>query len=147
MGAPMITTAALSKLTPSMETGIWTIALIALVSLIRAWPALRKLTLESDGALRGDLIARINSLETRIADLEKLLALEQQRHAAELEDVRHELNNETASLDAFILLAEANPDRVIEQLPKIKEMRARHRERVALRRGAKAGAQMQGDGA
>ncbi len=122
----------------------WAAAIIAigacLAMLLKAWSVLRKVELDGGGAMRGDLMARIGHLETRIADLEKLLSQEQARHAAEMEDVRHELSNETASLDAFILLAEANPARVLEQLPKIKEMRARHKERVAMRRGIREGA-------
>jgi hypothetical protein len=121
--------------------GIWGVLLTAVITAIKAWPALRKLQLESDASLRGDLLARVGALEAEVIELRKALERERHRHADEMEDVRHELNNETQSLDAFILLAEANPERVIDQLPKIKEMRARHRERVALRRGARSAAQ------
>lgn len=116
----------------------WTLVALVLLALIKGWPALKKMQLEADGSLRADLLARVAQLETRIESLEKLLTQREAEHAVELADVRHELANETQSLDAFILLAEANPDRVIDQLPKIKEMRTRHKERVALRRGVMA---------
>lgn len=124
-------------------TGVWTLVILMVVTFIKVWPLLSKIRTEADGSLRTDLLARVGVLEARlegayerIADLEKLLSKREQEHAAILEDVRHELANETQSLDAFIMLAEANPDKVLDQLPRIKEMRARHKERVALRRGA-----------
>lgn len=43
--------------------GVWTLVLIAVVTLIRGWPALRKLAIEADGSLRSDLLGRIRELE------------------------------------------------------------------------------------
>lgn len=130
----------LAAFTPG-AIGIWTLVAIIIVALIKGWPALKKIQAESDSALRTDLLRRIDTLETRVADLEKLLTRREMEHAAAMEDVQHELANETQSLDSFILLAEANPERVLEQLPKIKELRARHKERVALRHGARSAVQ------
>lgn len=43
--------------------GVWTLVLIALITLIKGWPALRKLSIEADGSLRKDLMQRISTLE------------------------------------------------------------------------------------
>lgn len=93
--------------------------------------------------VRSDLLGRVAALEAEVVSLRQALDRERDRHATEMADIMHELANETQSLDSFILLAEANPDRVLEQIPKIKEMRQAHRERVAMRRGAREGAKRQ----
>ena len=43
--------------------GVWTLVLMLLVALIKAWPALAKLRLEGDTSLRSDLWKRIEKLE------------------------------------------------------------------------------------
>lgn len=141
---------------PSLLTMIpagmpWVAALIAIAAclgvLVKAWAVLRKVELDAGGSMRGDLMRRIGELEGRITYLETLLARENAEHTAAMQVLRHDLANESASLDAFILLAEANPDKVIELLPKIKEMRERRKMRLAAEKGAMAGALMAGDGA
>lgn len=117
--------------------------LLAVIAAIKVWPQLRQMQIESDSSLRGVLMGRVNELETRVADLERLLAKEQASHAVEISDLQHDLRNETACLDAFLLLAEANPDNVLEHIPRIKEMRERHKQRVALKVGAREGQLMQ----
>jgi hypothetical protein len=120
--------------------------LLAVVTAIKAWPRLRELQIEGDASLRTSLLARVSELEARVKDLEKLLGLREAKHAAESQVLRHRLANEEAALDACILLAEANPDRIIELLPKIKEMREAGRQRIALEKGAIAGAQVASQG-
>lgn len=109
----------------------------AIVAFIRVLPQLRKDQLDSDASLRSDLLARVAALENEVVTLRTALDNRRDRHAAEIADLQHDLHNEMASLDALILLAELNPAKVMEQIPKIKEMRQRHRERVALKRGAR----------
>lgn len=119
---------------------------VGIAALIKAYSVLRKVELDAGGSMRGDLLARITLLESRIGDLESQLNREQARHAGEIQVLRHELGNESASLDAFILLAEANPDKVLQALPRIKEMRERRKIRIATEKGAMAGANMAGTG-
>jgi hypothetical protein len=43
--------------------GVWTLVLLLLITLVKSWPALRKLGLDADGSLRKDLLERIRTLE------------------------------------------------------------------------------------
>lgn len=124
--------------------GIWGLFIIALVTLAKAWPVLRKVQADSDASLRSDLLQRVDELESEVRALRQAFDRERDRHAMVEADLRHDLNNETASFDAFLLLAEANPEKVLEQIPRIKEMRSAHRDRVAVKRGYREGAKMAG---
>jgi fatty acid-binding protein DegV len=108
---------------------------VAVGTYLRTRPAMRLAELKGEDALW----ARISALEQRTAELERLLVKEQTKRG----DVEHDLANENANFDAFLLLIEANPDKVIEQIPKIREMRREHRERMALKRGAREGVAIQ----
>jgi hypothetical protein len=48
------------------SVGVWTLVFIALITLIKGWPALKKMSIEADGSLRKDLLDRIGSLEAEI---------------------------------------------------------------------------------
>jgi hypothetical protein len=120
--------------------GIWGILLLSIVAFIKVWPSIKQLQLGSDAAVRADLQGRVNELETRIAHLEKLLARQQQEHSAIEQTLRHDLANETSTLDAFILIAKTNPDKILELLPEIESMRQRKKDRIALEKGALAAA-------
>lgn len=123
---------------------VWVPALggliMGLAALLKAYSVIRKVELDAGGSMRGDLLARINVLEAKISELEASLARKEAQHSAELQVLRHDLGNESASLDAFIMLVEANPERVMEALPKIKDMRERRKLRIATEKGAMAGA-------
>lgn len=125
----------------SLPTLALSALLIAVVAALKAWPRLQQLRNEGDASLRKDLMSRVSELEARVKDLEKLLGQSEAHRAAESQVLRHQLANESGALDAFILLAEVSPDRILEQIPKIKEMRERGRQRIALEKGAMAGAQ------
>ncbi len=126
----------------SLPTLALSLFALAVVTAIKAWPQLQQIWNEGSASLRQDLMKRVTELEARVKELEILLAREQAQHAGESQILRHQFANEAAALDAFILLAEANPDRVVEQIPKIKEMREIGRQRIALEKGAMAGAKV-----
>lgn len=94
--------------------------------------------------MRGDLMGRIGTLEGRVAELERTLSIKDAQHSAEMAVMRHTLNNETASLEAFLLLARNNPDRLQDIVPQIMEMRERGKSNIAREKGAIAGAQISG---
>lgn len=119
--------------------GIWVLVMLAVITAIKGWPKLKEMQLGADGSLRTDLMARISQLETQLTRVEADQAAERDRHAAEMQVLRHRLNNETHSLDALLLLLETNPERTIESVTKIKEMRAAQRQQIALEQGAMAG--------
>ncbi len=133
--------ALLRAFTPG-AAGIWVLVGIAVITAIKGWPKLKELQLASDGSLRGDLMGRIASLETRISDLEKMLANEQAKHAGEIQVLRHQLTNETSSLDALLTLLEVNPEKVVQSVTLIKEQRSRNKAAISLEKGAMAGAFM-----
>jgi polyhydroxyalkanoate synthesis regulator phasin len=47
--------------------GVWALVGLAVVTLIKGWPALRKLSIEAEGSLRKDLLERIDSLEKEVS--------------------------------------------------------------------------------
>jgi flagellar motility protein MotE (MotC chaperone) len=82
--------------------GVWTLVIIALVTLIKGWPALRKMSLEADGSLRKDLFARIHELEEQQArerteanealrEVYRQLETERAECNAKLEELRDEI--------------------------------------------------------
>lgn len=67
------------------------------------------------------LWARIEKLEAIVADLQ------------------HDLANETWNFDLFLAQAELNPEKISELIPRIREDRMRHKERMAKKRGVREG--------
>ncbi len=55
--------AILKAMTPG-GWGIWTLVALAVLSLIKGWPVLRKIGLEGDTSLRRDLMSRVSKLES-----------------------------------------------------------------------------------
>jgi hypothetical protein len=122
-------------------------------AIIKAYAVLRKVQLDAGterhrveldagGSMRGDLLGRIDALEKRVRELERELAAKDSQHNAEMAISRHSLANEKASLDAFLLLAKNNPDRLQDIVPQIMEMREAGRLAIAAERGAMAGARI-----
>jgi hypothetical protein len=87
------------------------------------WAEIAQLKREAK-AEREECGHRISTLEAKVADLE------------------HDLASETMNFDAFLMIAEANPERLAEMLPAISEKRREHKERMALKRGAREGAKI-----
>lgn len=112
----------------------------ALATWLKTRPAMKEVELKGEDALwseiaelRAELKAEREECKLRINSLETVIA-----------DLKHDLNNESYSFDSFLMLAEANPEKVIELLPRIREERQKHKERMAMVRGAREGAAMQG---
>lgn len=128
--------------------GLTPFALLAavMVALIKMWPQRHKLVNDEHDALRGDLMARIVSLETALETLTV-------RHATELKELRAEMNamrkgyerklariskrlsDETHSLDTLIALLRAAPERVDESLEQIEKLRLQQKQEIAMERG------------
>lgn len=76
--------------------GVWTLVLIALITLIKGWPALRKLSIEADGSLRRDLLDRIDALEKELSaerrSCDDRLREQDSRHKEEIATIHGELN-------------------------------------------------------
>lgn len=51
--------------------GVWALVAAVIVALIKGWPALRKMGIEADGALRTDMLLRITELEKEIKELHR----------------------------------------------------------------------------
>lgn len=114
----------------------------AVVALIKVWPTVQRQQLESDASLRVDLLRRVGELEDEVKQLRKSLDRARMSHAAEMMDMLHDLSNESAQLDAAIMLAEHSPETLIAQLPRIRQQRDQHRERLVVKRGAREAAIM-----
>lgn len=116
--------------------GIWGIFFLLIATVVKAWPAIRKAYADGDASLRGDLLARVTTLESQLVSMQERLEAERTRHEEEMRVLRHRLNNETMSLDALLLMLETAPDQVSEAVARIKEMRARREELVSQERAA-----------
>lgn len=114
--------------------------MIGVSKFISVLPQLRQTQAESDKSLRADLLQRIDALEGEVKSLRKAMDNQRMNHAAETMDMLHDLANESGNLDAVLLLAEVNPKALIDQLPRLREQRDEHRERMAIKRGAREAA-------
>lgn len=135
--------------------GVLLMFLLLLATVVKALPPMFKTKTDSDGSLRADLLGQISKLNDRHDALEREMREERERcevelqamraqHSAEIQVLRHRLNNETMSLDALLMLMEAAPDRVSENIAKIKDLRAERARTIALEQGALAGAKVAG---
>lgn len=113
---------------------------IALGAWLRQRPAMK----HAETAAEGPLWERIGALEASSKgereDCQRRVGL-LEAHVADLE---HDLANEEANLDSFLLLATISPDKLAEMVPHLREQRQRHKERKALKRGAREGALIAG---
>lgn len=92
--------------------------------LIRQIGPWRTLIIQEEAQFRANLIAANESLTRRILKVEKILQRERAIRNAERSLDRHKVTNLTACLDSSIRMLEMNPDRALEVIEKIKEMRA-----------------------
>lgn len=138
--------------------GIICVTLLAFMVLVKAWTPWRQVELAADNSLRGDLLGRIGTLEGEIIAIRKAMDTERNRHesemraltekhtsemreltdrqSSEMRIVRHQLNNETMSLDMLLAMLETAPNKVTESIGKIKEMRAQRRLEIAAETGS-----------
>ena len=70
---------------PTGSWGIWTLVGLSIVTLIKGWPAIKKLQNEADGSMRHDFL-------TMISDLRHELEKEKERCTASEETLRSEIN-------------------------------------------------------
>lgn len=83
--------AAARQLNAGASYGIWLLVLLAFVALVKAWPALRKLQIEADGALRNDLMRMVTERDARITQLELQMVDERRECLARLAELSAEL--------------------------------------------------------
>lgn len=108
----------------------WAAFLAFCIALVRIWPSLRKIKLEGDTSLRGDLLARIAAVEAeakaerenarRVAeDCDQRIDRIVERHdkamdemKAEIRVMRHDRNNVKAGFNALLAMIKRldNPD-------------------------------------
>lgn len=125
----------------------WALIGIALVALIKSWPELRRIKSEGDATLVAKLMARVDALELQVSTLQKELKAEQDRHDAEMQVARHQSNNDRQVLDMMLYFLKANvekfasdPDALRAHITEIEAMREQGRNRIAIEKGAMAGA-------
>lgn len=114
--------------------GVWTLVVIAIITLIKGWPALRRLSIEADGSLRRDLFTRIRELEEelvterrcsaqRLAELREESAEERRQCDLKLEELRAEVvglhrqmaTQQLSSAETIARLPPATADAVLRQ--------------------------------
>lgn len=108
----------------------------ALGAYFRHRPAMKHAEIEADGPLW----ERIGALEAAA----KIEREECQRRVAVLEahvaDLEHDHANEVANMDAFLLLAEVNPEKIREMVPILQQRQREHKERMANKRATREAA-------
>ena len=92
----------LKALTPG-GVGVWTLVFLCLITLIKGWPALKKISVEADGSLRADLLARISDLEKQAAQdrlaFTNEMAAERKRCEEEIRELRQEFDEDRRALN------------------------------------------------
>lgn len=116
--------------------------LLAVVAAIKVWPQIKQMQIAGDASMRSELMGRIKDLEGRVKELEKLVSQKDAEHAMREGFLRHELANEASVLDAALAMLKVNPDRVIDIIEEVVTMREAGRQRIALEKGAAAGAKV-----
>src|SRR5688500_3737244 len=114
-------------LTFAQEASLPTLAisalLLAIVAVIKVWPQLRQMQIAGDATMRAELLGRIHALETRVADLEKLISQKDINHATREQFLRHALANEESALDAALSMLRVSPDRITEIINEVTAIR------------------------
>lgn len=134
----------------SIRDGVWTgviLAAIGVLSLVvRQWGPWKVI---SNNQRRADM----DGMAIRIADLEQRLdkqseaheaKLEQERafHAAEMQIMRHRMNNLDQCLTMLLALIELDPDRARESAAKVRQMRERQEANEVAEKSAIAAARI-----
>lgn len=75
--------------------GIWAVVLAAFVALLKTWPAIRKLALDSEASLQSNLLKRVSEVESQLVT-ERIRCTEEmaemrKEHAAEVRELRAEI--------------------------------------------------------
>lgn len=126
--------------------------LLGLVAFIRVLPQLRRVQMENDAGLRGDLLARIAALETanerdreaceeRVARVEERaeirLAAVEARLEGEVQILRHERNNVRQAINMlFSRIKRLNYPELQEIVAEVEEMLSRGDEVIAVEKAA-----------
>ena len=134
----------------SIRAGVWTgviLAGIGVVSLIiRQWGpwqviagTQRRADIEGMGKRIAELEAR---LDRQSVQHEAKIEMERREHAAELQIMRHRMNNLDQCLTMLLALIELDPDRARESATRVRQMRERQEANEIAEKGAIAAARL-----
>ncbi len=98
-----------------------------LVAIVRTRPQMKEIAQKREANLLEERAKEMDSMRERLSEIEDLLRITSE----ELRVVRHDLANANHSLDMFIALIEANPERAAEHAAKVKGMREAARAALA----------------
>ncbi len=134
----------------SIRAGVWTgviLAGIGVVSLIiRQWGpwqviagTQRRADIEGMGKRIAELEAR---LDRQTVQHEAKIEMERREHAAELQIMRHRMNNLDQCLTMLLALIELDPERARESATRVRQMRERQEANEIAEKGAIAAARL-----
>jgi hypothetical protein len=134
----------------SIRAGVWTgvvLAGIGVISLIiRQWGpwqviagTQRRADIEGMGKRIAELEAR---LDRQSVQHEAKIELERREHAAELQIMRHRMNNLDQCLTMLLALIELDPDRARDSAARVRQMRERQEANEIAEKGAIAAARL-----
>lgn len=98
-----------------------------LVALVKIRPQMKEIAQKREANLLQERADEMREMRERLAEIETQLQITSE----ELRVVRHDLANANHSLDMFIALIEANPERAKEHAAKVKAMREAVRTQLA----------------
>lgn len=133
--------------------GAWGTFIVLLTLLVKQILPWRKMSISAGEKMREELNERLKASEekrekdrtefdAKIKEIEDARkeerdAREEERvqHENEMRILRHRLNGSDHAIDMLLALLEANPDKVLETVEKIKEIRAEQAKVVAIEKG------------
>lgn len=123
--------------------GTFAVLLTLLVKQILPW---RKMSISAGEKMREELNERLKASEekrekdrsefdAKIKEIEDAREEERVQYENEMRILRHRVNGSDHAIDMLLALLEANPDKVLETVEKIKEIRAEQAKVVAIEKG------------
>lgn len=134
----------------SIRDGVWTGVLIAAIGVlslvVRQWGPWKVISNNQRRADMDGMAIRIAELEARLDKQSEAheAKLEQERafHAAEMQIMRHRMNNLDQCLTMLLALIELDPDRARESAAKVRQMRERQEANEVAEKSAIAAARI-----
>ena len=125
--------------TTAAFTALCTLIGVIAGAMIRTRAPLAKINAEREANLLSERAKEMEEMRAEIKDLAARLDLALE----EVRVLRHDLNNANQSLDLFIALIEANPERAAEHAARVKKSREEAQARIGAEKDAVAAARLE----
>lgn len=120
--------------------GAFTALGVALATWLSTRPKMKAVELQGEAALWVQIAKLQSEAKNEREECGRRIAILE----AKVADVEHDLASETWNFDLFLAQAENDPDRIPELIPRIREERRQHKERMVQKRGVREAAVITG---